>query len=74
MFWPLLHYSFSVRCCLNVLFLYLLPGLMDGHGSGIGDAGKNMGTLAKGARVTVGKKWSAGASAAELAAWAKEYL
>ncbi len=43
-------------------------------GSGIGDAGKNMGALAKGARVTVGKKWSVGASAAELAAWAKEYL
>ena len=43
-------------------------------GSGIGDAGKNMGALAKGARVAAGKKWSAGASAAELAAWAKEWM
>ena len=43
-------------------------------GSGIGDAGANMQALAKGARVVLGKKWSASASAAELAAWAKEWL
>ena len=43
-------------------------------GSGIGDAGANMQALAKGARVVLGKKWSASASAAELAAWAKEWI
>jgi flavodoxin len=43
-------------------------------GSGIGGAGANMQALAPGSRVTDGKKWNASASAAELAAWAKEYL
>ena len=43
-------------------------------GSGIGDAGANMQALAKGAHVVLGKKWSASASAAELAAWAKEWI
>ena len=43
-------------------------------GSGIGNAGANMQALAPGARVAGGKKWNASASAAELAAWAKEYL
>ena len=43
-------------------------------GSGIGDAGANMQVLAKGARVVLGKKWGASASAAELAAWAKEWI
>ena len=43
-------------------------------GSGIGDAGANMQALAKGARVVLGKKWSASASTAELAAWAKEWI
>ena len=43
-------------------------------GSGIGDAGANMQALAKGARVVLGKKWSASASAADLAAWAKEWI
>ena len=43
-------------------------------GSGIGDAGANMQALAKGARVVLGKKWSASASASELAAWAKEWI
>ena len=43
-------------------------------GSGIGDAGANMQALAKDARVVLGKKWSASASAAELAAWAKEWI
>ena len=43
-------------------------------GSGIGDAGKNMQSLAKGARVAAGKRLNARASAAELAAWAKDFL
>ena len=43
-------------------------------GSGIGDAGKNIQSLAKGARVAAGKRLNARASAAELAAWAKDYL
>ena len=38
-------------------------------GSGLGDAGKNMQTLAKGAKVIGGKRLSGNASESELKAW-----
>lgn len=38
-------------------------------GSGLGDAGKNMQALAKGAKVVPGKRFSGGASADELKTW-----
>ena len=43
-------------------------------GSGLGDSAKNMQELAKGAKVINGKKFSAGASADELGAWAKSLV
>ena len=43
-------------------------------GSGMGDSSKNMQELAKGAKVVDGKRFSSGASADELGAWAKEYV
>jgi flavodoxin len=43
-------------------------------GSGMGDAGMNIQELAKGAQVGLGKRFAAGASAAELASWAKEAM
>lgn len=43
-------------------------------GSDIGDSGKNIAELAKGARVDVGRKFSANASEADLKAWAEKFL
>ena len=43
-------------------------------GSGLGDAGKNMQTLGKGANVIEGKRLSESASEAELKAWADQVL
>lgn len=43
-------------------------------GSGIGDAGKNMQALGKGARVIEGKRLSGNASETELKAWADQIL
>ena len=42
--------------------------------SGIGDSGKNIGELAKGATVDAGLRFKAKASADELKAWAEKYL
>ena len=42
--------------------------------SGIGDSGKNIGTLAKGAKVEEGLRFKANASADELKSWAENYL
>ena len=42
--------------------------------SGIGDSGKNIGELAKGATVDAGLRFKAKASADELKAWAASYL
>ena len=41
--------------------------------SPIGDAGKNMQSLAPGAMIAAGKRFPSGASAAELAKWAAEW-
>lgn len=43
-------------------------------GSQIGDSGANMAKLAPGAKVEAGKRFSSGASAAELGDWAKQWL
>ena len=43
-------------------------------GSGLGDAGKNMQALGKGAKVIEGKRLSGNASEAELKAWADQVL
>ena len=43
-------------------------------GSDIGDSGKNIAELAKGARVDEGRKFSANASEADLKAWAEKFL
>ena len=43
-------------------------------GSGFGDSAKNMQELAKGAKVINGKRFSSGASADELGAWAKGWV
>lgn len=43
-------------------------------GSGIGDSGKNLSEIAKGAKVEEGKRFSAGASADELKEWAKSWV
>ena len=43
-------------------------------GSGLGDAGKNMQVLGKGAKVIEGKRLSGNASEAELKAWADQIL
>ncbi len=43
-------------------------------GSGIGDAGKNMQTLGKGAKVIEGKRLSGNVSEAELKAWADQVM
>ena len=43
-------------------------------GSDIGDSGKNIAELAKGARVDAGRKLSANASEADLKAWAEKFL
>ena len=43
-------------------------------GSDIGDSGKNIAELAKGARVDAGRKFSANASEADLKAWAEKFL
>ena len=42
--------------------------------SGIGQSGKNMQALAKGAAVTDGKRFSASASGKELSQWAAQWL
>ncbi len=42
--------------------------------SGIGDSGKNIGELAKGAKVEEGKRFPANASSAELKSWAEEWI
>lgn len=42
--------------------------------SGIGDSGKNLAELAKGAKVEEGKRFSANASTDELKAWADAWL
>lgn len=42
--------------------------------SGIGDSGKNIGEIAKGAKVEKGKRFSAGASAEKLGKWATQYI
>ena len=42
--------------------------------SGIGDSGKNLAQIAKGAKVEEGKRFPAGASADELKAWADAWL
>ena len=42
--------------------------------SGIGDCGRNMQALAKGAKVAVGKRFAGSVSENELAAWAEEWL
>lgn len=42
--------------------------------SGIGDSGKNIGEIAKGAKVEKGKRFSAGASAEKLEKWAAQYI
>ena len=42
-------------------------------GSGLGDAPKNMQTLAKGSKVESGKRFSAVVSGQELRAWAQKY-
>ncbi len=42
--------------------------------SGIGEAGMNIGNLAKGSHVSAGRRFAANASADELKAWAEEYL
>jgi hypothetical protein len=42
--------------------------------SGIGDSGKNIGEIAKGAKVEKGKRFSAGASAEKLGKWAAQYI
>ena len=41
--------------------------------SGIGESGKNIGRLAKGAKVVEGKRFKASASAEELKSWAEGY-
>ena len=43
-------------------------------GSGIGDSGKNLLEIAKGATVENGKRFSAGASADELKEWAENWV
>jgi flavodoxin len=43
-------------------------------GSDIGDSGKNIAELAKGAKVDAGRKFSANASEADLKAWAEKFL
>ena len=43
-------------------------------GSGLGDAGKNMQALAKGAKVIPGKKLSGNASESELKSWTDQVL
>ena len=43
-------------------------------GSGLGDAGKNMQSLGKGAKVIEGKRLSGNASEAELKAWVDQIL
>ena len=43
-------------------------------GSGIGDSGKNMQSLAPGAKVMPGKRFAASVSGRELAEWASEWL
>jgi len=43
-------------------------------GSSIGDSGKNIAELAKGAEVSAGKKFSALASVDELKKWASEWM
>ena len=43
-------------------------------GSGLGDAGKNMQALGKGAKVIEGKRLSGNASEAELKAWADQIM
>ncbi len=42
--------------------------------SGIGDSGKIIGELAKGAKVEEGKRFPANASSAELKAWAEKWI
>ena len=43
-------------------------------GSGLGDAGKNMQSLAKGAKVEQGKRFGSGVSADELKQWADRLI
>ena len=43
-------------------------------GSDIGDSGKNIAELAKGARVDAGRKFFVNASEADLKAWAEKFL
>lgn len=43
-------------------------------GSGLGDSGKNMASLAKGAKVAEGRRFFANASGSELSDWAGEWL
>ena len=42
--------------------------------SGIGDSGRNIGELAKGAKVDEGKRFSSSASTEELKEWAEKFL
>ena len=42
--------------------------------SGIGDSGKNLSEIAKGAKVEEGKRFSADASANELKEWAENWV
>lgn len=43
-------------------------------GSPIGDAGKNMQSLAPGAKIAAGKRFGAGTSGKELGSWASEWI
>lgn len=51
----------------------IIPFVTSGS-SGIGDSGKNLAELAKGAKVEEGKRFSANASTDELKAWADAWL
>lgn len=43
-------------------------------GSGIGDSGRNMGSLAEGAKVEEGKRFGGGVSEGELRSWASKWV
>ena len=51
----------------------IVPFVTSGS-SGIGDSGRNIGELAKDAKVEEGKRFPANASAAELKSWAEKWI
>ncbi len=51
---------------------HLIPFVTSSY-SGIGESGKNIGSMAKGAKVVEGKRFKASASAEELKSWDESY-